>query len=165
MKRAKKLPLLISWPLLMFSAHAHPQTAPAAAPTRGNSGQNVVDLTNGAGNSSIQVKVRQGYFLQVHVNDPQAVLPQASSGIGAPAWLFTANGKAQSLRLLGAANGGQGHFIIVPYETPLSLRVSSPTRALSDGQNVRIAGDSTVIPILVPQGNSIPAVVINVGTK
>jgi hypothetical protein len=46
---------------------------------------NVVDISNGAPVSGLAVQVATGYMLQVHVNDPAALLPAAVGGTAGPA--------------------------------------------------------------------------------
>jgi hypothetical protein len=129
---------------------------------------NVVDISNGAPVSGLAIQVATGYMLQVHVNDPAALLPAAVGGTAGPAltvMAITQTNQYHNFHLLDAGATGREHYLLVPFDQTLTLAIASSSLALSDAQNQRYSGDALQVPVRIPSGGSLPPVVVNVGGR
>ena len=128
----------------------------------------VVDLSGGKSVAGFAVSVQTGYLLQVHLNDPQALLPAAKGGTSGDAVRIVVKTKSntfQSFRLFNTAATSRDHYLLVPFDETMTLTVSSANLALSDGNNQRYSADTAQIPVRIPAGGSVPPVMINVAHR
>jgi hypothetical protein len=129
---------------------------------------NVVDISNGAPVSGLAIRVATGYMLQVHVNDPAALLPAAVGGTAGPAlsvMAITQTKQYHNFHLLGASATARDHYLLVPFDQTLTLAIASSSLKLSNAQNQRYSGDVLEVPVRIPSGGSLGPVVVNVASR
>lgn len=115
--------------------------------------------------SKIDVTVERGYRLEVRIDDPKKLLPNAPGGIPGAALLLaiqSAKGRYENLRLETDDAAGRTQFLVIPYDTPLTLVATGSGIALSDSNDKRYTGDSIRIPVLVASGSTLPVIKLKV---
>ncbi len=115
--------------------------------------------------TNVAIPVETGAQLRVHVNDPEGALPAAVGGVHGEAlrmMVVTGQKRYHNLRLYGLSGGSEDHYVVVPYEQPVTLVTQSASLALSDEKGNRFTGDAQNVPVRVPPGGSPPPVVVNV---
>jgi hypothetical protein len=130
--------------------------------------RHVVDISNGAPVSGLAIRVATGYMLQVHVNDPAALLPAAVGGTAGPAlsvMAITQTKQYHNFHLLGASATARDHYLLVPFDQTLTLAIASSSLKLSNAQNQRYSGDVLEVPVRIPSGGSLGPVVVNVASR
>jgi hypothetical protein len=130
---------------------------PAGAPT----------ITVGAADNiaNYAITVTTGYMLNIRVNDPGTLLPTTKSGISGDTLslkVITAANRVLNFRLLSADSQGRNHYLLIPYNQALMVVTESKSLALTNGQNAPIVNSSQRLPILVPQGGSLPPITVNI---
>jgi hypothetical protein len=134
-------------------------------PCRWGGSTKKVTVPAGGAVTGFDLTLQRGYLLKVRVNDPAQAVPTAAGGIAGPTLQMavqTLQGRYENLRLQGIDATGRTHYLVIPFNTPLLLAASSSGLALSDTNNQRYTKDSTLVPIVVPAGGSIPVVTFNV---
>ena len=125
-------------------------------------------VTDSSNLTNVNIQVAVGTRIQVHVNDPQNVLPQTKGGIHGEALsmtVVTSQSRHHSLRLLSASPGSSDHYLVVPFGEPVVLNTQSSSLALSDEKGNRFQGDAQQVPVRVPVGGSAAAVTVNVARR
>ena len=120
--------------------------------------------------TGVAIAVQTGAMLRVHVNDPQAALPQAQGGIHGNALTIaveTDRKQHLNLRQLPAASAvasasGFDDYLIVPFDETLTLVTESASVALSDQNGKALKGNAQTIAVHIPSGGSLAPVVLNV---
>jgi hypothetical protein len=120
--------------------------------------------------TGVVIEVQTGAMLRVHVNDPQAALPQPQGGIHGNALTIaveTDRKQHLNLRQLPAASAvasasGFDDYLIVPYDETVTLVTQSASVALSDQNGNALQGNAQTIAVHIPSGGSLATVVLNV---
>ena len=118
-----------------------------------------VTITQGQKVQLPAISLSKGYRLKIRVDDAQGAavaLTKAGRGEGVVAGVFTDNGLFAPARPVGSDKGGFDLDILVPFDTPLHVSVSSKGLALADGLGK--AADALrgiVTPLTIPSGGSV----------
>lgn len=107
----------------------------------------------------VEVKVETGYMLQVHLNDPQQLLPSSlGSGGGSSVLLrlLSTDHRTHNFRLMGASANAQDRFVIIPYNQPVTLAVDSPS-TVKGAPSLLVTGSTSLgVPSASSTGTNSP---------
>jgi hypothetical protein len=149
-----------------------------AVPPPGTNGQRYVDsclwqdrnsvyvpLAPGQVRQGVVVPLQQGYPLDVHVNDPSALLPAPIGNIGGndlAIHVIGPSGLAEPMPIASQNATGRDHILVVPYNTQLQLLIHSSSFALKDASG-NVLAPTTKTTFTVSQSGPPPSFVVNVG--
>lgn len=123
--------------------------------------------------SAIALKAEVGTRLTVHVNDPEAALPESKGGArgsnaSGPALsmvVMSSRKRYHPLREAFSGPTGSDHFAIVPFNEAVTLITESASLALKDKDGNRISGDSQKTLLRVAPGKLPDPATISVGKR
>ena len=153
------------------------EPAPANAPYVDTcvwpSAQTPITLAAGQQVASVLLTAPKGTWLQVHVADPDHVLPQALAGKG-PALLEPEllimlkgpDGLYRHPRFVSSDSGGRNYRMAIPLKTPVTLKIASSVGNIIDqvGNQVK-AGDEHGIQAATPADLGTVAYTLHPGGK
>lgn len=111
------------------------------------------------------VPMQRGRLLTVHVNDPAKLLPTPIGAHSANQLSVRISGLktlVHRVPITGQDATGRNHSIVIPYNTPHKLWITSTTVTLSDELNRALA--NTPIDVQVAHGDPPKVYVVNVVT-
>lgn len=125
-----------------------------------------VTVAPGVSVTGVQITVETGTLLHVRVNDSNHLLPQTIAPGGTLSLGVVArSNRYLNLRMLSADETGQDHYLVVPFDEPLTLAIQSSKHVLRDANNMRFAGNAGRISLRIPRGTKPTGLVVNVAEQ